>query len=71
METNMKLQEQSRLMSVPLEIFQDIHSYIIPTALHIFFRDGSLSFLTCVAPDTAKELIGYEGGSSRQTQDKT
>ena len=56
----MDTQEQSPLLSLPLEVRQAIFAYVIPSAIHVFLQQGKLAVSACVKPEIASELAGWE-----------
>lgn len=61
----MENQEQSHLLSVPLELRQAIYACIIPNAVHVFLRKGRIAISMCIEPDIAGDLCGNERKPSR------
>ncbi|KAH5289022.1 hypothetical protein HBI11_232920 [Parastagonospora nodorum] len=52
-------QSKSTLLRIPLEVRQDIYSYILPRQIHVWLRDDRLHVSRCLDPDLDKRSSNF------------
>ena len=52
-------QSKSILLRIPLEVRQDIYSYILPRQIHVWLRDDRLHVSRCLDPDLDKRSSNF------------
>ncbi|KAB5584818.1 hypothetical protein GE09DRAFT_4889 [Coniochaeta sp. 2T2.1] len=50
-------QERSRLLSLPLEVRDDIYTYLVPDTFHVFLRQGEFAFTRCLKVEVEGFLV--------------
>lgn len=52
-------QNQSTLLRIPLELRNEVYSYLLPRQLHAYLRDNEIRLSTCFEPDKDARSSAY------------